>query len=613
MGAASAEHPLIEAARRALRTLAAAPLCARAAKTASNELESEWAKSPLALGVGGLDVAGRTALFDLMCGGGVLGNRQRVPGCAAVRLRRGDATRFKATRVDGPGESDTLPAGDVDLGASARVTDAAAALRARERDAGNIEQVLPAVLRTKPPAWAVWRWVHRFVAWIGARGRLAEQRRAQVAIVEARAELTAAQRELDARETPVTAARRRFFDRLAELASGVDRGAGVHEVELEVASDAMPADVEALELNGWSHAAATVDAVVIVRNGFVQAPGGRTAETLSLGSPAEVLADLPSLLRHARALRLARRARDQTAVGLGELDLVIDRAAVDFAHRVAAVEELRITDRAAFVARERARMAPQISATVTAVLEHASVYLSSELAQQTQEWQRSVAKATTNDELKGAVHAIDEGAASLARIAAEVRTLVMGGLGGGTRDLYPDLVDALVPHGLPEEHTRPPRAASEVRGVDLLPCLTQASAPKLADSQSWLTGLVRSLEHRRTELTTKVQAYGERLVQLAHAEMLDAEPRLHAALGAALGQQLEGAIDHQVAWLDGELARVRAAIDKERTALAGVVQQRADVRRDLEKLTAAINSTEQSQPALSQAASATPAIGSAAT
>jgi hypothetical protein len=613
MGAASAEHPLIEAARRTLRTLAAAPLCARAAKTAITELESEWTKSPLALGVGGLDVVGRTALFDRLCGGGMLGDRQRVPGCAAVRLRRGDATRYKATRVDGPAETDTLPAGAVDLAASARVTDAAAALRARERDAENIEQVLPAVLRTKPPAWAVWRWIHRFVAWIGARGRLAERRRVQAAIAEARTELLAAQIDLDARETPLGAARRRFFDRLAELASGVAGGAGVHEVDLEVATDAMPPDVEALELNGWSHAAATVDAVVIVRNGMVHAPGGKSAETLAVGTPADIVAGLPELLRQARALRLARRARDQAAVGLGELDLVIDRAAVDFAHRIARVEELRITDRAAFVARERARMGPQISATVTAVLEHANAYLSSELAQQTQEWQRAVAKATTNDELKAAVQAIDEGAASLARIAGEVRTLVMGGLGGGTRDLYPDLVDNLVPHGLPEEHTRPPRAASEVKAVDLLPCLTHASPPKIADSQSWLTGLVRSLDHRRTELTAKVQAYGERLVQLAHAEMLDVEPRLHAALGETLGQQLDGAIDHQVAWLDGELARVRAAIDKERIALAGVVQQRADVRRDLEKLTAAINSIEQSQPALSQAASATPAIGSAAT
>src|SRR5205085_9981467 len=148
------------------------------------------------------------------------------------------------------------------------------------------------------------------------------------------------------------------------------------------------------------------------------------------------------------------------------------------------------------------------------------------------------------------------------------RRCVMGGGGGAPRGWYPDVVARLVPHGLPEEHARPPRAASEVKGVDLLPCLTRASSPKLADSQSWLTGLVRSLDHRRTELTAKVQAYGERLVQLPHAEMLDVEPRLHATLSDTLDKQLDAAIDHQVAWLDGELARVRAAIDKERTALA---------------------------------------------
>jgi hypothetical protein len=110
-----------------------------------------------------------------------------------------------------------------------------------------------------------------------------------------------------------------------------------------------------------------------------------------------------------------------------------------------------------------------------------------------------------------------------------------------------------------------------------------------------------------------VEAYGQRLVQLAHAEMLDVEPRLHAALADALTTQLEVAIDHQVAWLDGELARVRAVIDKERAALASVVQQRADIRRDLERLTSAIKNVEEAQPAVSQAAAATPAIGSAAT
>ena len=73
------------------------------------------------------------------------------------------------------------------------------------------------------------------------------------------------------------------------------------------------------------------------------------------------------------------------------------------------------------------------------------------------------------------------------------------------------------------------------------------------------------------------------------------------------------AIDRQIAWLDAELTRVRAVIDNERAALASVVQQRADVKRDLDKLTATINRVEKAQPALSQAASATPAIGSAAT
>ena len=588
MGAAPAEHALLESARRALRTLARAPLCARTARAALDELEREWSKRPLAIGVGGNDVVGRTAFFDQLCGGGVLNGRPRVPGCAAVRVKRGDATRFRAIRVDGPAEEGHLPPGGVDLEASARVADAEKTVRARERDAETAAAIVPAVLRRKPPAWAVWRWIQRLVVWLRARGRLDERM-----IPRGQACLDPDPTQGDERSVP-------------KLVRD-------EEADLEIADDALPAGLEALELNGWSHAAATVDAVVIVLEGLVQAPGGRAGTTLPLGAPREVLARLPALLAFARALRLARRARDQTAVGLGELELVLDRAAVDFAHRVARVEELRVSDRAAFVAAERARMAPQIRSTVSAVLEHADAYLSAELASQTRAWQQAVASATTNDQLKAAVHAVDDGAAALARIAADVHTLVMGGLGGGTRDLYTDLVESLVPHGLPEEHTRTPRAATPVADVELLPSLASASSPRLADTQSWFTGLVRSLEHRRGELTAKVEAYGDRLVQLAHAQMLDAEPRLHAALGDALAAQLETALDHHLAWLDGELARVRAQIDAERAALAPVVQQRADIRRDLEQLTAAIQRVETAQPALSQAASATPAIGSAAT
>jgi hypothetical protein len=613
MGAAAAEHPLIEAARRALRTMAAAPLCARTAKAALQELESEWQKTPLALGIGGHDVVGRTALFDRLCGGGVFDERVRMPGCAAVRIKRGDVTRFRAVRVDGPPEEGALPSGAVDLDASARVTDATKLVRAREQEAAAAGALVPVALRRKPPPWAFWLWIYRLVVWLRARGRVDEHERALASVAEARRELADARHDLDARETPLTVARRQFFERLGQLVSGAGNGAGVHEVELEIAADAFPGGIEVLELNGWSHAAATVDAVVIMLDGLVQAPGGRSGTTLPIGKPQQVLGVLPELLTHARAVRLARRACDQVRVGVTELDLVIDRAAVDFAHRIARVEELRITDRAAFIHAERVRMAPQIAGTVTAVLEHANVYLSSELAQQTQEWQRAVNQAATNDELKAAVHAVDDGAAALARIAADVRTLVMGGLGGGTRDLFADLVESLVPRGLPEPHARTPRAAAEVRGVDVLAALASASSPKLADSQSWLTGLVRSLDHRRTELAQKVEAYGQRLAQLAHAEMLDVEPRLHGALADALVAQLEGAIDQQMAWLEGELARVRAAIDKERAALASVVQQRADVRRDLERLTTAIKNVEQSQPAVSQAAAATPAIGSAAT
>ncbi|MBE7454038.1 MAG: hypothetical protein HS111_35900 [Kofleriaceae bacterium] len=55
----------------------------------------------------------------------------------------------------------------------------------------------------------------------------------------------------------------------------------------------------------------------------------------------------------------------------------------------------------ALVATQRAALAAQVSASVTAVLEHATAHLDSELALLCDGWRRAVAAATTVDELEG--------------------------------------------------------------------------------------------------------------------------------------------------------------------------------------------------------------------
>lgn len=608
-----AADALLAAARQALGVLASAPLCAREAQAATAELEAAWVATPLTLGIGGVDLVARTGLLDRLGGGGLLGARPRVAGSAALRLRRGEITRLHAVRIDGPPETQTLPATGVDLEARARVADAAAAAAARAREATTALALVPAALRTRPPRWALWRWLARWLAALTARRHVAAERQAAARAQDARQALASAEAALARREAPLRAARERFLDRLGELASGAGAGAGVAELTLDVGGEAVAADVELLELNGWSHAAATVDAVVIARDQLVLAPGGRGGAALPLGTPDEVGAALPALLRAARALRLARRVRDQGHLLRQELELVLERAAIDFAGRIARLEEKRVRDVPALVATQRAALAAQVSASVTAVLEHATAHLDSELALLCDGWRRAVAAATTVDELKAAVGRVDGGGPELARLADDVRVLVMGGLGGGTRDLYPELVAVLVPLGLPAAHTRPPRAAADVPPVELLPSLTHASSPRLADSEGWLTGLVRSLDHRRGELLQKVDAHVARLARVARAEMLDAEPRLHAALGDALAAQLETAVGHQLAWLEAALAAERATIDRERAALTPIVQQRNDARRELAALEHLLAEVEAAHPALAQAAAATPAIGSAAT
>ena len=143
--------------------------------------------------------------------------------------------------------------------------------------------------------------------------------------------------------------------------------------------------------------------------------------------------------------------------------------------------------------------------------------------------------------------------------------LVAGGVGGVARDLYPEIVAPLREHGLPEQHLGMPKRAPAVGAVPILPSLANPSTAKVGGS--WFTGLFKSFDTRRSEVREQVHARVEHLREVAAAELLDAEPKLHAAIGQALAVELGRALDLQREWYTQRLASEHEAVEAERTKL----------------------------------------------
>ena len=590
-------HPLVEQAHATLCRLADAPPATEAVKSAIADIERAWDK-PFAAGIGGT-VPARTELLNFVCEDKVLDPFARALGGAAVRIRRGRPAGFRARRDDGSVEEQPMPpdhASDI-AAARARATAARGELDERTTALARIDKSFP-----KPPArWAVWMWpVYWIVTWLARRKR-PERKLANLALAEARAQFEAIENEANAIEAHARLAKARYFESVRNLASGGPIGAGVSEVELTIESARLPEGIDIVELAGASRASAEVDAVFLVQGDRVSAPV-RGGDPLELGDHAQLLAALPALLADARALRLAHRVETKIQSVMSSLADAIERKEATFRSRLGRLAALRIDDPAAFTQQQLERVRGEISASVNAVVEHSSVHLGAELAQLQEEWIGAIAEAADTDALKAAVAKIEEEwDARPQRIAEEVRVLVMGGLGGSARDIYPAVAGALVKHGLSEEQLRV-RAAPELPPVMLLPSLTKESA-KL-EKGSWFAGLFRSFETRRTEIREKVYERVERMREVAGSELLDAEPRLNQAIGTALAGLLEGAIATQQAWLDDALDQEHEAIARDREVIAPLVAVHDAVRTEANRLGEMIGQLEQHQPAIAGAAAA---------
>ena len=92
--------------------------------------------------------------------------------------------------------------------------------------------------------------------------------------------------------------------------------------------------------------------------------------------------------------------------------------------------------------------------------------------------------------------------------------------------------------------------------------------------------------------------------EVAGSELLDAEPRLHHAIGTALANLLETALGKQQAWLDAALDDERASITRDREAILPLMSVHDAVRAETYRLAEMIAQLERQQPAIAVAAAA---------
>ncbi len=590
-------HPLVEQAHAALSRLADAPAAADAAKAASRELDHAWSK-PFVVGIGG-ELPARTELFNLVCDGKFFDPFARALGGAALRFRRGRETAFRAFRDDGTTEQQVMPPDPKKELAAARGRAEAARGQLAERESAieRIDSTLP----KRPAVWAIWMWpVYWIATWLARRKR-PERKLAELALVEAQQTYDTVERDAAALEAQARLARNRFIDQLRNLAGGGPIGTGILEVEVTLASGPLPDGIEIVELAGASRASAEVDAVFLAKGNELLSPV-RGGDPLPFGDPAEVIRTLPSLLADARALRLAHRVEAKVASAMSSLADAIERKESTFRARIDRLHEKRLPDPAAFANEQLENVRGEISSSVTAVVEHAAVHLGSELAALQDDWIGSLANAPDSTAFDAAVARIENvWNSEPKRIADEVRVLVMGGLGGSARDIYPTVVQKLIDFGLPEQDGRI-KAAPELPEVVLLPSLVKETA-KL-EKPGWFAGLFRSFETRKTTIREKVHDRLERMRELASSELLDAEPQLNQAIGTALASLLDAAIAKQQAWLDQAFEAERVAIAQERRPIVPLIEVRDAVRGEANRLSELIGQLEGQEPAIAVAAAA---------
>jgi hypothetical protein len=600
------KHPLVELAHSALVHLALIPRFGENHKASAADVERAWVRAPLSVAIGG-PLPARTELFNYLCGRKVLDGENRPITSAALRVRRGKVTRLEARRDDGTTEAHVLPAEqEDDDGLRMRAASAKSLVDERKLALERVEKSLPVFARSRPRGLMVFLWPLWWLLTRRHRRALAERQFSEKAFDQACDAQARAASELETSASRIRVERGRFFESLRALSSGPPLGGNVREVVLELAESPLPFGVDLLELTR-PQASSDVDAVLLVEREHVFAPHAADGDAPKLGSMQEVVPGLLALLGRARALVLARHARDEIEPILRTLDDDISDTEEAFRVRIERLEAMQIFDAAEFARAELDKVKPNVSQSIHAVIEHAAAHAGSELDRLGTEWSVAMAMTQNTDELKAAVQRIEGSAAQDAkRIADEVRSLANGGAAGAAHDIFPEMLAKLRPLGLDEQNVR---HSLQVAPIEVLPSLASTSPAKLSGAAGWLTGLFRSFETKRTDVQDKAEARIKHLREVAGAEILDAEPKLRAAIEQTLYAEMTAAIGRQVAWLDRTLGNEREAVAAEGLALAPLARMRDRLRHDLEQITLGIAQIEREAPALAAAASATSAAG----
>jgi hypothetical protein len=579
-------HALVEEARAALERLAAASPVGQVAYSVIDQLDRTWPVAPLTVGIAGSPPQ-RLAAFDALSGGALTGvvRGERSP---TLRVRRSARDGYTAAFADGTNERSarpTRPPTEEDaavIAARAELDAAIAAHADRERAATDAERLVPAIIRTPPPWWAFWARIRRwFVTRRKGREIVAQRDAAAAAVTEAQVAIDQATAALEHARDQARGATHRYADRIRALCLG-PMGDAVKFVEIELGGGALPEDVLVVEVTSSADADG-LDRLLEAQGGelFLDGEGGSPR---SLGGPANAARDLGALALAGRASQIARKAIATIREAARSVDDLLEGAEADHKKRLDPLEAKRLEDPDGFIATQLDKLRPTIHASISAIMEHAQTHLGSELAKMAQTWADAIGQASSRDELKDAIARVDlEWPMYTARAGDETRLLIQGAVGGSAYDLYTELVAPLADYGLPVQHLRPPRAAPELPALDVLPSLDGASVPKL-DTTSWLGALFQRFDNRRAEVLATLTARIDKIREVARAEMLDAEPKLLRTLVAHGNRTLARAVEHQRAWLDGELARENAQIERDRQALAPLVAARDAAQRDAARL-----------------------------
>jgi hypothetical protein len=218
--------------------------------------------------------------------------------------------------------------------------------------------------------WPIW--------WLLTRAHrrvLADRRFTEIAYDQACEAREVAKRELAEAEQRIRVQRGRFFESLRALSSGPPAGGNVREVELVLGEGPLPEGVELIELTRSSQASELVDAIFLAERDRLHSPHSRDGQALEVGKIDDVIPMLPALLGKARALVIARRAREILEPALEAMDDEVTDTEEGFRVRIARLEAMQIVDAAEFVRTELAKVKPQIAQSIHAVIEHGAGHL----------------------------------------------------------------------------------------------------------------------------------------------------------------------------------------------------------------------------------------------